>query len=513
VLAGCSVASPLVPAVDGGASGGSGGGGGDAGGVADAGDAAANICPVADGIAYNPSSAPVGGTVALSPLAADADQGPSPLAYLWTVSSGSLDDATVINPTFTCAVAGPVTVTVTVTDGACTDAVSAVITCSPAVPPDAGHHDAGHADAGHADAGHHDAGTPQLDARAAGLDAGRPDAAVPPADAGTDAGSGGLEPWPGQNDVTIVDNANVFGQNLSGLFYQPAAAGAPDILWGVQNQPSTVYQLTWNGTVWTPVTTNAWTGGKLIHYPGGAGSPDSEGMTMAELDAPAIVYVSTERDNNNGGVSRLSVLRYDTSATGTSLTATHEWNLTPDLPVAGANLGLEAITWVPDSYLTANGFVDESTGAAYDPTRYANHGTGIFFVGLEANGMVYAFALDHAAGGFQRVATMTTGQPAVMDLSFDRDTGNLWAYCDNTCANKAPVLRLDVTPGSATRGHFLLRRTFDHPSTLPNINNEGIAFAPDAECSGGFKAFFWTDDNNTGGHALRRDSIPCGMFF
>jgi PKD repeat protein len=498
VLAGCSVASPLTTSDDDSGARGGSGGGGDAGGMVDGagsgggggGDAAVNICPVADGIAYNPPSAPVGGAIALSPLAADPDQGPSPLAYRWTVSSGRLDDSAAANPTLTCTAAGSVTVTLTVTDGACSDAVSAIINCTTAAPADAGHLDASSPDAG----------------------ASHPDAGSGSGGSGGSGGGSGLDPWPGQNQVTIVDNANTFGTNLSGLFYQPAAAGAPDILWGVQNQPSTVYQLTLNGTVWTPVTTNGWTSGKTIHYPDGTGSPDSEGMTMAELVSPAIVYVSTERDNNNGGVSRLSVLRFDTSAAGTSMTATHEWNLTSDLPVVGSNLGLEAITWVPDSYLTANGFVDESTGAAYDPTRYANHGTGIFFVGLEGNGMVYGYALNHATGAFQRVATTTTGQPAVMDLSFDRDTGNLWAYCDNTCANKAPVLRMDVTPGSATRGHFVLRKTFDHPSTLPDVNNEGIAFAPDAECSGGFKAFFWTDDNNTGGHALRRDSIPCGMF-
>src|SRR5206468_4035054 len=110
---------------------------------------------------------------------------------------------------------------------------------------------------------------------------------------------------------------------------------------------------------------------------------------------------------------------------------------------------------------------------------------------------LYAYAFDHAGGGFQRVATVGSGHVAVMDLAFDRDVGNLWAYCDNTCANHASVLRIDTTPGSPTRGHFQVRRLFDHPSTLPDINNEGITFAPESECAGGFKSFFWTDDSNT----------------
>lgn len=47
---------------------------------------------------------------------------------------------------------------------------------------------------------------------------------------------------------------------------------------------------------------------------------------------------------------------------------------------------------------------------------------------------------------------------------------------------------------------------------MPDIGNEGMAIAPESECVGGFKAFFWADDTQTGGHALRLDSIPCGPF-
>ena len=47
---------------------------------------------------------------------------------------------------------------------------------------------------------------------------------------------------------------------------------------------------------------------------------------------------------------------------------------------------------------------------------------------------------------------------------------------------------------------------------MPNILNEGFAFAPESQCSGGFKKFFWTDDSATSGHSIRVDSIPCGSF-
>jgi hypothetical protein len=327
--------------------------------------------------------------------------------------------------------------------------------------------------------------------------------------AGGGGGNGGtgpvtLQAWPGTATVVAVDSVNQFPNNLSDLVYQPPAGGVGDVLWAVMNDPSIIYSLTWNGTTWVGITDNDWSYGKAIHYPTGSGSPDSEGLTRAEWSSSAI-YVSTERDNNDSMVSRLSVLRYDTAAAGTSLTATHEWNLTSDLPPAGANLGLEGIAWIPDTYLVASGFFDEAANAAYDPSRYPNHGTGLFFVGLENNGMIYGFALDHSGNGaFQRVATISSGHNAIMSLDFDRDDGNLWAYCDNSCANQAAVLRVG---GS---GHFEITRLYNHPPTLADSNNEGITIAPDSECVQGQKSFFWADDDDYGGHAIYRGSIPCG---
>src|SRR5262249_45489245 len=159
--------------------------------------------------------------------------------------------------------------------------------------------------------------------------------------------------------------------------------------------------LVWNGTIWTPDTANNWSAGKALLYSNGGGNPDAEGVTFANLVGDG-VYVSTERDNNANAISRNSILRFDTAAAGATLTATHEWNLTSDLPVVGANLGIEAITWIPDAFLVSRGFFDESKNRAYNPADYAAHGTGLFFVGVEANGIIYAYALDHSSGGFTR---------------------------------------------------------------------------------------------------------------
>jgi hypothetical protein len=318
--------------------------------------------------------------------------------------------------------------------------------------------------------------------------------------------------WPGEAAVATVDPAAAFGQNLSGLAYEPAASGRPAVLWAVKNDPPLLYRVERTGAVWAPSTTDSWTTGKALHYPGGLGSPDAEGVTKAEL-TQAAVYVATERDNNAGATSRLSVLRFDTTTPGTALTATHEWNLTADLPAVGPNLGLEAITWIPDAALVAQGFYDAHLAQPYDPSRYPGHGTGLFLVGLEGNGMVYAYALDHAGGGFQRVASFASGHTAVMALDFDRDTGYLWTACDDSCNGDLAVLAIETNPLSPDHGRFVIRRNSDRPAGMPNLNNEDLAIVPDAECAGNRKSVFWTDDGATGGHALRLGSIPCGTIF
>ena len=143
--------------------------------------------------------------------------------------------------------------------------------------------------------------------------------------------------WPGGADVQTVDGAGVFGGNMSGLVYEGSGTAAPGVLWAVRNGPETLFRLVWNGTIWTPDTADSWTAGKALFYPsGGTSRPDSEGVTILGGSSSGGIFVSTERDNTNNTVSRNSILRFDPTAPGDTLTATNEWNLTADLPVTGA---------------------------------------------------------------------------------------------------------------------------------------------------------------------------------
>lgn len=617
-----------------------------------------NVCAVIDGLSANPAEAQVGHTLALSSLAHDTDAAPAALTYHWTTSRGTLDDASLANPSFQCTTAGTATLTLSVSDGDCGDAQSITVTCSPATGAGGAGDTAGHAgqaagnsgtNGGHSgtagssglagatgtagnggSAGSAGAsggatgktvvinevesngdamgdwvelmnvssapadisgwklkddtdshafvvvpggttlaaggfyriyvfqtfglGAPDMarlfdpagnlvdsygwTAHATGTYGRCPDGtgafvdstATPAATNACGGGTGGAAggggaggaggsgmaanelAWPGTDTVVTVDDLGAFASNLSGLHYQPATATEPAAMWAIQNGPSKLYRLLWNGTTWESDMANGWGAGKTIHYPAGTGDPDSEGVSKAEF-ADTAIYVSTERDNDDNQVNRFSVLRYDTNDAGSDLTATNEWNLTADLPATGVNLGLEAITYVPDTALVAGGFFDESASGPYDPSRYPNHGTGLFFVGLESNGFIYAYALNHADDTFTRVATFSSGQVAIMDLSYDREVGYLWAQCDNTCNNKATVFRLDTTAASPTLGRFEIGRVFDRPASLPNSNFEGIGIAPESQCVAGQKAFFWSDDSALDMHSLRRGSIPCGQFF
>jgi hypothetical protein len=318
------------------------------------------------------------------------------------------------------------------------------------------------------------------------------------------------ERWPDDSAVRAIDAEDMFpDSNFSGLAYQPAANGGA-ALWMVRNSPSTLYRLVEANGVFAPAASGGWAQAKTLVYPGGSGAPDAEDLTWAEWSS-SIVYVVSERDGN--GPSAPSVLAYDTAATGATLRAQQVWDLSADLRAIGldSNMGPEGLTWVPDSYLTGAGFVDQRSGAAYVPARYPNHGSGLFFVGIEQTGGIYVYALDHQSGAATRVAVIDSGQPGMMALAFDRDVNYLWAWCDDRCGNRASVLRVEDNPASPRAGQFVVRRRLQHPVSLPDLNHEGMSLGPAAECVATHKSVFWVEDGDDE-HVLRRGAIPCAAF-
>ncbi|HEY6891181.1 MAG TPA: lamin tail domain-containing protein [Solirubrobacter sp.] len=307
-------------------------------------------------------------------------------------------------------------------------------------------------------------------------------------------------PWPGGAAISILDDAATFGQNVSGLAYQPSGTAAPGVLWGVRNSnASSLFRMLPNGALWSPDVAGGYT--KTLVYKNGGGAPDAEGVTLADGD-PNAVYVATERDGNGGSLPK--ILRYDTSSAGATLSATNEWDLSPDLPGLGANLGLEAIAFVPDDLLVKKGLIDQQTGAKYDPANYPGHGQGLFFVGVEQDGQVVGYALNRANDTYTRITKVASTMSSVMELEYEPETTHLWAMCDNNCQGRS--VTLDVDAGT---GNFAATKMYARPGGMDNFNNEGFAIAPQAECVNGLKPTFYAEDSDANGHALRGGTINC----
>jgi hypothetical protein len=305
------------------------------------------------------------------------------------------------------------------------------------------------------------------------------------------------EAWPGSPDETVLDDEDTFSGDLSGLDWQASSsATGGGVLWGVQNGDGLLYRMVSDGAGgWAP--SNAV--GTTLHYADGSGTPDAEGVTVT-ADDPGAVYVSTERDNDVSSTSRPAVLRFATTdGSETTLSATDDWDLAADFPGLGANAGLEGVTWIPDSWLTAHGFTDEHTGATYTPSTYPGHGAGLFFVGVEGTASTYAYALMDD-GSFQRVATITSPFAVVADLQFDPTLDALWVVCDDACAGRTALY-------SVQDGAFTLDTVHEAPANADRaLANEGFAIA-DASVDGA-RATFYADDNDTDGFSLRTGTYP-----
>ena len=316
-------------------------------------------------------------------------------------------------------------------------------------------------------------------------------------------GSGPVEPeqpvlvtWPGSPAVTSLDPTATFLEDSSGLDAQSTADGT--VLWAIDNGTGTFWMLdvAADGSV---AFAEGWDDGKRIRFqkdaanPGAAG-PDTEGITV---DADGFVYAASERDNSAKAVNWNVVLKVDPAAAGPDLVALQEWDITPALPVVGANLGIEAVEWIADSALT--GLWDDSTAAVYDPADYPLHGDGLFFVAVEDGGGVFAFALN-SDGSFDLVSTIDPGLTGVMALDYDTVLGALWAVCDDGCGTASALITLNGT-ADPTIVHFA------RPADLPDVNNEGFATAPTAITADGDRAAWWFADGFSS-NAMHLGTLP-----
>ncbi len=91
-----------------------------------------NVCPTVTSVGASPSNVTTGSSLSLSGAAVDPDSGPSPLAYSWTATSGTITNPSSANATFTCSAAGTAMITLSVFDGdaTCSSHQSVTVTCT-----------------------------------------------------------------------------------------------------------------------------------------------------------------------------------------------------------------------------------------------------------------------------------------------------------------------------------------------------------------------------------------------
>lgn len=209
---------------------------------------------------------------------------------------------------------------------------------------------------------------------------------------------------------------------------------------------------------------------------------DLEGITQAIDDS--VLYVMDE----DGYIRAIDAF------SGNSITT---WDISADLPDSGddGKDGPEGITFIPDTWLSASGFVD-SNGNAYAASQYPNKAGfgGIFLVAHQNGGGIYAFDLAND-GSYYYIGQYDTLREESSGLAFDRSTGILY-ISHNIDGNTLEITDLQSLEKADVR-EFISKAEF----TAPNTSNlEGFAIKPTLNEDNSLNdvwAFYTDDDGNT----------------
>lgn len=279
---------------------------------------------------------------------------------------------------------------------------------------------------------------------------------------------------------------NDFYENLSGAVWDPVA----ETLWVCRNaSPSKVWALVDDGA-----------GGMMVAMRDGKRGEwsdfgDAEGITVGDYGEPDTVYIMAE------GIEHIR--EYDMSTYGNAVLK-NDWDIQAATATSGGS-GSEGITFVPDEFLAAQGFVDAS-GAPYVSTLGMG---GLMFVGHQNGGHIYVFDLDRATGAQVFVGKYATGATETAGLEFDRSTGLLFIWHGGSF-NTLEVARLGSNPADPTH-RLNTVRIYESPGSIPLItdNHEGIALTSNAACDGGNRSLFLTTDGASAWSLLRFNQFPC----
>jgi hypothetical protein len=300
------------------------------------------------------------------------------------------------------------------------------------------------------------------------------------------------ESFPADGTATTQDLTATFLEDSSGLDW------ADGYLWAVDNGTGTFWKLVAHadGSV---EFADGWENGKRARFQkdaddASAKGPDSEGITV---DGDGLVYLAIERENSDKGTNYNVIMQLDPETSQSDVVASKEWDVTQLLPQVSANMGIEAIEWIPNSALNGK-FYDANTGALFDSSTYEGIADGVFFVALEDNGHVYGFVLGND-GSAQLVADIDSGLGGAMGLNYLADEGTLYVESDDGYAGQVAAITFAGTSDPEIT-------VYARPAGVANVNNEGFAISE--ECVAGTRAAWFFQDGVAEG-ALTSIQMDC----
>jgi hypothetical protein len=301
-----------------------------------------------------------------------------------------------------------------------------------------------------------------------------------------------VSPWPAEAwsqavNLTPIEGpgTNDFYVDLSGAYWSAATRR----LWLVRNGPTNATSKVWalreNGM-----------GSFFIDIRNGnrgewTGFNDAEAITQAD-PASDTVFIMAEGEEV---IRQYNLVDYGT----VSLVRT--FNTLPYLPVNGSK-GSEGLAFVPDWALRDAGFVN---GAGVPTLSHRGMG-GLFLVGHQNGGRVYAFDLSATDSTFSFIGAYLTNSTDTSEVTFDPATGHILLLHGND-VNTIEIVSPASMPSGAER-RLVSLRTYDRPNgSATTTNLEGLAIISD--CISGHRSLFLTIDGGADTSLLWFRQFPC----
>lgn len=287
--------------------------------------------------------------------------------------------------------------------------------------------------------------------------------------------------WSSSTNLTNLMDANGIDE-LSGLHWN----STNNRLYCVQNN-GRVRVLQWNAiaNAFTQIANKAIDGGP-------------EGITQANLYANEFYTI----DENN-----YEIRRYTHTSNFSTVTEFKHWKLlnAPSLMQDTGNTGPEGIVFIPDSFLSAIGFISQQTGQLYTSVKGLG---GLFFIAHQDGGYVWVFDVNpNTTNDFAYVGKYKTGQEESCDLAFDRSTSLMYILHNISGSNTLEVTNLSTVAISGGR-KFVVSTEFEIPNpTDTNDNIEGFALTPKCLDSGVTGAWLCRDVSSNEDDSILQDAL------